>query len=95
MDLPLDEATAIVTNDKRKLETQIENFSLYLRCIREFIQINENNIAKIHSYQFRWRPTRLSERVQSKHINLNPSMSGLHRAYCDFISNQVQNVNPS
>ncbi|XP_015784763.1 uncharacterized protein LOC107362250 [Tetranychus urticae] len=95
LDLPLDEATSIVTSEKRKLETQIENFSLYLRCIRELIQINENNIAKIHSYQFRWRPTRLSERVQSKRIILNSPMSALHKAYCDFISRQVQNSNPS
>ena len=83
IDLPLNEAIAIVTSEKHKLEKQIENFSLYLRCIRELIKINEANMAKIYSYQFRWRPTRLSERVQSGRINTNPPMSELRQAFLD------------
>lgn len=83
LDLPLNEAIAIVTSEKRKLEKQIENFSVYLRCIRELIKINEANMAKIYSYQFRWRPTRLSERVQSGRIITNPPISELRQAFLD------------
>lgn len=79
--LTLDNAIEAVLAQKTTILKAAESSALYVRCIKELMEINASNTAKIHSYHFRWNPIKAFDKFYRNRLALKLPYSDLHKAY--------------
>ncbi|XP_074596294.1 uncharacterized protein LOC141851447 [Brevipalpus obovatus] len=80
-DLTVKDALRRITDRMKKVEKIVENFSLYVRCIRELMEFNRSNMARIHSYQFRWSPESVYSKIYRSRLRIQLPPCRVHKAY--------------
>lgn len=84
-----------VAKQKNSITKAAECSALYVRCIKELMEINASNTAKIHSYHFRWNPIKAFNKFYRNKLALQLPYSDLHKAYAAIHSEAEQESAPT